>query len=71
MTNYDTYIEAHISHFGLRNNDSTLSTKDAINIYENSLAALYDAKISYLANVAHGFAGGTWAKIIELMQSST
>jgi hypothetical protein len=67
-TTYESYIESHIEQFGLRDNNSELTVDDAINIYENELAALYDAKISFLANIAHGLASGTWAKMLELIQ---
>jgi len=69
-TAYESYIESHIVQFGLRDNNSTLTVDEAINIYENELAALYDAKISFLANIAHGLASGSWAKILELIQEA-
>lgn len=67
--NYLFQIFNIIETFNIKPGGFNMSTNNrAINIFNNPNASLLDAKISFLANIAHILVSGTWGFILELIQ---
>lgn len=67
--NYLFQIFNIIETFNIKPGGFNMSTNNrAINIFNNPIASLSDAKISFLANIAHILVDGTWGFILEFIQ---
>ena len=65
--NINTYKEVAIKMINSLNLELKDTIQETVCIYDNEIACLKDAKLSFIFNIIHALAPGTWAKMFEFI----